>query len=59
MENPDTNTVEVTDPDLWWAFLGGGGSVYGVATQFVLKLHLPPDSFVNFRGSWTIATSGD
>ena len=39
MENPDGSTIEVTDPDLWWAVLGGGGGVYGVVTQFVLKLH--------------------
>ena len=57
MENPDGSTEDVTDEDLWWAVLGGGGGVYGVVTQFVLKLHSPPDGFVNYVASWRISTS--
>ena len=58
MENPDGSTIEVTDPDLWWAVLGGGGGVYGVVTQFVLKLHPPPDGFVVYLTHFEIADSG-
>ena len=59
MENSDGSTTKVTDPDLWWAVLGGGGGVYGVVTQFVLKLHPAPDGFVNYMVQWRIAASGN
>ena len=55
MQNPDGSTEEVTDPDFWWAVLGGGGGVYGVVTQFVLKLHPAPDGFVNYIIQWRIS----
>ena len=58
MENPDGSTTEVTDTDVWWAVLGGGGGVYGVVTQFVLKLHQPPDGFVVYFTHFEIADSG-
>ena len=49
----------MTDPDFWWAVLGGGGGVYGVVTQFVLKLHPAPDGFVEFYIQFQIADSGN
>ena len=59
IENPGGSISEVTDPVLWWAVLGGGGGVYEVVTEFVLKLHLPPDGFVGYTVSWVIASSGE
>ena len=59
MEDQDGSSVEVTDPDLWWAVLGGGGGVYGVVTQFVVKLYPAPDGFVYFEIQWQIAASGN
>ena len=55
MENADGSTEEVTDPDFWWSVLGGGGGVYGVVTQFVLKLHPAPNGFVNYLVQWRIS----
>ena len=49
----------MTDSDLWWAVLGGGGGVYGIVTQFVLKLHSPPDGFVQFFTKFPIEDSGN
>ena len=59
MEHPDSSIEDVTDPDFWWAVLGGGGGVYGVVTQFVLKLHPAPDGFVEFYIQFEIADSGN
>ena len=59
IENPDGSTGEVTDSDLWWAVLGGGGGVYGIVTQFVLKLHPAPDGFVEFYTKFSIEDSGN
>ena len=59
MKNPDGSTGKVTDPDLWWAVLGGGGGVYGIVTQFVLKLHPAPDGFVEFHTKFPVADSGN
>ena len=59
MEHPDGSIEEVTDPDLWWAVLGGGGGVYGVVTQYVLKVYPPPDGFLGYYVQWPISTSGN
>ena len=59
MKNRDGSIVDVTDPDLWWAVLGGGGGVYGVVTQFVLKLHPAPDGFVNYLVQFPITGNSD
>ena len=59
IENPDGSIEDMTDPDFWWAVLGGGGGVYGVVTQFVLKLHPAPDGFVEFYIQFQIADSGN
>ncbi len=58
MEHPDGSVESLDDPDFWWAVLGGGGGVFGVVTQFVLKLHPAPDGFVNYVGQWPIALDG-
>ena len=49
--NGQTDTL--TNADLFWA-LRGGGSSFGVITEFKLKLHPAPDSFVEMSVGFAI-----
>ena len=41
----DGSTETIPNGDLFWA-LRGGGSAFGVITEFKIKLHPAPDQFV-------------
>lgn len=44
---------ECTDPDLFWAMRGGGGSSYSVLTSYKFQLHSAvPLNVYYFRASW-------
>ncbi len=50
---------ERSDPDLLWALRGGGGGNFGIATEFVLRLHAVPASASWFTVSWPWSRAPD
>ena len=41
-DSPSDAKAALTDPDLWWALLGGGGGTFGIVTEMKLKAHPQP-----------------
>jgi FAD/FMN-containing dehydrogenase len=50
---------ESSDPDMLWALRGGGGGNFGVATEFVLRLHPAPPTASWFIASWPWSLAAD
>ena len=52
-------TLEATatsEPDLFWACRGGGGGIFGIATQFVLRI-FPLSDVLLFGVSWLLLST--
>ncbi|OJJ48038.1 hypothetical protein ASPZODRAFT_63500 [Penicilliopsis zonata CBS 506.65] len=49
-----TTVTHASDPDLFWALRGGGGSTYGIVTSVISRVH-PQVGVTVSRGSFTSA----
>ena len=54
-----TQVSASSDPDLLWAFKGGGGGNFGVVTQLEFRLHAVPGSAAWFFVDWPWSVASD
>ena len=59
MTTPDGASEYVSDPEVFWAVMGGGGGTFGIVSTYTLKLHDPPeDGFVQLTAAFGMEVIG-